>query len=119
MRLHERIHLLLSGYRVSHSGSGTCPHPAAPDYLRGARLQPAGPAQSHPAGGVVPQPICRTRLHQLQQGKGAGRPAGQCAEQLQGTAGQNEEFPRQRHGLSGQQHAAQLAGRPLLPPDSS
>ena len=111
------VHPLCSGDRVSHLGPGPLPHPAAPDHLPHAGLQPAGPPQQHPAGGALPQPLRLTNVHQLQQGQQAERRAGLGAEQQQSPAGQNERFPRQRHGLRGQQHAAQLAGRALLPTD--
>lgn len=111
-------HSLHSGNRVSHPSPGTFPHPAAPDHLPGPGLQPAGSPQPHPAGGALPQPLCHANVRQLQQGQQAGRPAGQRAEQQQSPSGQDEGVPRQRHGLSGQQHATQLAGGSLLPPDS-
>lgn len=111
------VHPLCSGDRVSHLGPGPLPHPAAPDHLPHPGLQPAGPPQQHPAGGALPQPLRLTNVHQLQQGQQAGRRARLGAEQQQSPADQNEGFPRPRHGLRGQQHAAQLAGRSLLPTD--
>lgn len=108
---------LAAGDRVSHLGPRSFPHPAATDHLPRSGLRPEGTPQPHPAGGAVPQPFGSTGVQQFQPSQGAGRPAGQRVNQLQGPAGQDEGVPGQCHGLPGQQHAAQLAGRSFLPED--